>query len=222
VESTNKEKINHKFMSQILIFGDSITYGASDLEGGWASRLRKYVDQKGLTDPDYYNLVYNLGISGNNTIDVLKRFEFEIQQRIKEEGETVIIFAIGTNDSQLFNGEFRTEPEQFERNLKELYTLAQKYSQKIIFVGLFPIDESKTTPVSWHKDKFYKLVNIKNNNETIKNFCKENKLVFVEIFDKFINQDYQNLLEDGIHPTTEGHRQMFEIIKDELIKNKII
>jgi lysophospholipase L1-like esterase len=209
-------------MSQILIFGDSITYGASDLEGGWVSRLRKHVDQKGLSDPDYYNLVYNLGISGNNTTDVLKRFEFEVQQRIDEEEETVIIFAVGTNDAQLFKGEFRTEPDQFEKNLQELYALAQKYSQKVIFVGLFPVDESKTTPVSWHKEKFYKIENIKNNNDTIRNFCEKNRLIFIEIFENFINQDYRNLLEDGLHPNTNGHQQMFEIIKDELIKNKII
>ncbi|MCX6740213.1 MAG: GDSL-type esterase/lipase family protein [Candidatus Parcubacteria bacterium] len=209
-------------MSQILIFGDSITYGASDLEGGWVSRLRKYVDQKGLTDPDYYNLVYNLGISGNNTTDLLKRFEFEVQQRIKEEGETVIIFLIGTNDSQLFKGKFRTEPVQFENNLQQLYVLAQKYSQKVIFVGLFPIDESKTSPVAWHKEKFYKIENIKNNNDTIRKFCEKNGLLFIEIFENFINQDYKSLLDDGIHPTTLGHEKMFEIIKNDLIKNKII
>jgi lysophospholipase L1-like esterase len=209
-------------MSQILIFGDSITYGASDLEGGWASRLRKYVDQKGLSDPDYYNLVYNLGISGNNTTDVLKRFEFEVQQRIKEEGETAIIFLIGTNDSQLFKGKFRTEPEQYENNLQQLYVLAQKYSQKVIFVGLFPIDESKTTPVAWHKEKFYKNEYIKAYNDSVKDFCQKNNIIFIEIFENFIDKDYKSLFDDGIHPSSEGHRQMFEIIKDELIKNKII
>jgi lysophospholipase L1-like esterase len=209
-------------MSQILIFGDSITYGASDLEGGWASRLRKYVDHKGLTDPEYYNLVYNLGISGNNTTDILKRFEFEVQQRIKEEGETAIIFLIGTNDSQLFKGKFRTELEQFERNLKELYSLAQKYSQKIIFVGLFPIDESKTTPVAWHKEKFYKNEYIKAYNDSVKDFCQKNAIIFIKIFENFIDKDYKSLFDDGIHPSSEGHRQMFEIIKDGLIKNNII
>ncbi len=209
-------------MSQILIFGDSITYGASDLEGGWVSRLRKYVDQKGLTDPDYYNLVYNLGISANNTADLLKRFEFEVQQRIKEEGDTVIIFAIGTNDSQLFKGKFMTEPAQFGKNLQALYTLAQKYSSKIIFAGLFPVDEAKTCPVAWDKERFYKNENLERNNKMIKEFCAKNGLLFIDIYNHFSKIKYQELLEDGLHPTTEGHRQMFEIIRDQLIKNKII
>lgn len=209
-------------MSQILIFGDSITYGAWDLEGGWAARLRKYVDQKGEADLDYYNLVYNLGVPGNNSTDLLKRFEFEVQQRIKEEDETIIIFLIGTNDSQLFKGKFRTEPKQFEKNLQQLFVLAQKYSQKVIFVGLFPVDESRTAPIAWNKEKFYKNEYIKIYNGIIKDFCKQNKIVFIEMFEKFIEEDYKALFDDGIHPAAEGHRQMFEIIKNELIKNKII
>jgi lysophospholipase L1-like esterase len=209
-------------MHRILIFGDSITYGAWDKEGGWVARLRKYIDEKIFADPNYYNIILNLGISGNNSTDILRRFEFELQQRIKEEGETVIIFAFGTNDAQLFNGKFRTEPEQFKENLQKFLEISRKYSDKIFFVGLFPVDESKTTPIPWHKEKFYKNENIKNNNEIIRNFCKQNKINFIEIFENFIDKDYKTLLDDGVHPTTEGHKQMYEIIKDFLIKNKII
>lgn len=209
-------------MHRILIFGDSITYGAWDKEGGWVARLRKYVDEKIFADPNYYNIILNLGISGNNSTDILRRFEFELQQRIKEEGETVIIFAFGTNDSQLFKNKFRTEPEQFKENLQKLLDLSHKYSNKIFFVGLFPVDESKTTPIAWHKEKFYKNEYIKNNNEVIRDFCEKNKIVFIEIFENFIKQDYKSLLDDGVHPTTEGHQKMFEIIKESLIKNKII
>ena len=71
-------------MPQILIFGDSIIYGAWDREGGWAARLRKFLDEKTLTEEDFYCLVYNLGISGDTTEDLLERFEFETEQRIKE------------------------------------------------------------------------------------------------------------------------------------------
>jgi lysophospholipase L1-like esterase len=212
----------YNFMSQILIFGDSITYGASDLEGGWVSRLRKYIDAKGENDPDYYYLVYNLGISGQNSTDILQRFEFEAKSRIKEEGETVIVFALGTNDSQLFAGKLRTEPEQFKENLKQLNDLARKYTQRVVFIGLLPVDESKTCPVAWHQDKFYKNENLERNNTIIKEFCEKNSLLFIDIYSHLSKIKYQELLEDGLHPNTEGHAQMFELIKDELIKNKII
>ncbi|MCX6745338.1 MAG: GDSL-type esterase/lipase family protein [Candidatus Parcubacteria bacterium] len=209
-------------MSQILIFGDSITYGASDLAGGWVSRLRKYIDIKSENDPNYYYLVYNLGVSGQNSTDILKRFESEAQPRIKEEGETIFIFALGTNDSQLFAGKFRTEPEQFKMNLEQLTELAKKYSSKIVFVDLFPIDETKTSPVPWHAEKFYKNENIAINNNIIKEFCQQNKLLFINIYDHFSKTEYLKLLDDGLHPNIEGHKQMYELIKEVLIKNNII
>ena len=44
-------------MTCLLVFGDSITYGAWDLEGGWVQRLRSFIDKKNLTDPNFYCLV---------------------------------------------------------------------------------------------------------------------------------------------------------------------
>lgn len=210
-------------MSQILIFGDSITYGACDIkEGGWTTRLRKYCEQRAEKEADYYYLVYNLGVSGQNSNDILQRFAAEAQQRIKEEGETIILFAIGTNDSQLDNGKFKTESLQFKDNLQKLTDLAKKYTNKIAFIGLFPVDETKTCPIIWNENKFYKNENLARNNQLINDFCRQNDLIFIDIYNNYINTDYQNLLEDGLHPNTDGHQQMFEIIKDELIKNKII
>jgi len=166
-------------MVQILIFGDSITYGAWDKEGGWVRRLRKFLDEN---YEDY--LIYNLGISGNNTDDLIERFEFETKQRLKENDETIIIFAIG--------------------------------------VGLTPVDETKTTPIPWNTDKSYKNEYIQKYNETIKNICDENKIYFIEVFEKLKETNYQELLEDGLHPSSVGHQKIFEVVKDFLIENKII
>ena len=107
-------------MAQILIFGNSIIYGAWDKEGGWVSRLRKFLDEKNLSSgPNFYCLVYNLGISGNTTDDLLERFEFEIKQRLKEDEETIILFAIGINDSQFLQSEnnFRTSMRKLNKML---------------------------------------------------------------------------------------------------------
>ena len=77
-------------MAKILIFGDSIIWGAFDTEGGWATRLKKYFDENRKEDFNYQ--VYNLGVSGDTTEDLLDRFEFETKQRINEEEETIFIF----------------------------------------------------------------------------------------------------------------------------------
>jgi len=213
-------------MAQILIFGDSITYGAWDKEGGWVQRLRKFLDEKNLIDSDSYYLVYNLGVSGNNSKDLLERFEFETKQRLKENEETIIIFAIGINDSQFIHSKkdnHRVPIGKFKDNIQKLIKLTQKFSSKIIFVGLTPVDETKTTPIPWSTDKSYKNEYIQKYNETIKNICDENKIYFIEIFEKLKEMSYQELLEDGLHPNSEGHQKIFEIVREFLInRNKII
>ena len=213
-------------MARILIFGDSIVYGAWDRgkEGGWVQRLRKFLDEKHFIEPDFEYSVYNLGVSGNTIGELLERFEFETKQRLEEGEEIIIIFQIGINDSQFVISEnkLRTSPEKFKENIQNLIKVAKIFTQKIIFVGLTLVDESKTTPIPWNPNKIYKNENIKRNNEIIKSVCKENNIYFIEIFDKWLKSDYKNLLEDGLHPNSQGHQKIFEIVKDFLIQNKII
>ena len=137
-------------MSKILIFGDSIAWGAFDSEnGGWVNRLKLYMWSKDDID------VYNLGISGNKTPNLLERFESDIKSRIEEGLEVIIMFAIGINDSYFLHSKNDnvTKFDDFKKNIGKLIILAKKFSSKIIFVGLNPIDEIKTTPIPWDTDK---------------------------------------------------------------------
>ena len=88
-------------MAEILVFGDSICYGAWDLEGGWVQRLRKYLDMKNVVNLSNFTLVYNLGVSGNSTEDLLKRFEFETNAYLEEKKAKMILFSTGVNDSMM-------------------------------------------------------------------------------------------------------------------------
>jgi len=205
-------------MTRICVFGDSVAWGAWDKEGGWVQRLRKFFDIKNLSDPNFYCLVYNLGVSGNKTKDILKRFEFEIKQRLEEVEETIIIFAIGINDSYFLHNEdkLRTSVEDFRTNIQKIINAAKKFSIKIIFVGLTPVDESKTTPIPWDTNKSYKNEFIQKYNEIIKSVCKENKIYFVEIFEQWVKSDYKQLLEDGLHPNSNGHQKIFETVFEHL------
>lgn len=83
------------------MFGHSITQGFWDTEGGWVQRLRKFLDEKSLKQPEeYYFEVYNLGVSGNDSRQLLDRFDDELEARLFDEDETLIIFQIGANDIQ--------------------------------------------------------------------------------------------------------------------------
>ena len=210
---------------QILIFGDSITCGYWDLRGGWVQKLKEKIDEKSLSAPkDFYYNLYNLSIDGNTTAELLKRFEFETKQRLINE-ETIFIFGIGINDSCFVQTKnvFLVLEENFRQNIQELIKLSKNYSSKIVFVGLTPVEEIKVTPLPWSKTgKSYRNKNIQKYNQIIKQVCEENEIYFIEIFENWIKTDYKKLLEDGVHPNSEGHKKIFEIVRDFLKEKKII
>ena len=146
------------------------------------------------------------------------------KQKVREDEETVFIFAIGTNDSYYIHTKNKLMPshEELQNNIKKLINLAKKFSSKIIFIGLTPVNEKVVNPIPWDTDKFYKNEDVQKYNEIIKSVCKENNLHFIEIFDEFKKIDYEKLLEDGLHPNSKGHEKIFEIIKGFLIDNKTI
>ncbi len=72
---------------QISIWGDSITHGSCDEVGlGWVGRFRN-----SFPTGDYVG-VYNRGVSGDTTEDLLKRFSIEADSI----EPTKIVFAIFT------------------------------------------------------------------------------------------------------------------------------
>ncbi len=183
----------------ICIFGDSITWGAFDpISGGWVTRLRNYFEAKN-NDID----VYNLGISGDTTTDLLARLEIEAKSREPD----LIIFAIGINDAQFIHStnSLRTSLEQFDQNLNSILETAKSFTNQIMFVGLTTVDESKTSPLPWSTDKTYSNNNILKFDELIKQFCKKNNLEFFPLFEVISASD----LHDGLHPNSTGHSKIF-------------
>ncbi len=207
-------------MSKILAFGDSITWGAVDPDGGgWVGRLKTLLE----VESDFEVEIYNLGVSGETTDGLLERLESETKARLKEDREITFIFAIGINDSLFIHSknDLNIKLEKIKENIQKIISIARKFSSRIIFIGLTPVDEAQTTPIPWNTDKSYKNEYIKEYNEVIKSICKEKDIPFVDIFEKWIESDYKRLLIDGVHPNSDGHKDIFELVKKTLDKNKI-
>ena len=206
-------------MAQVLVFGDSVAYGAWDKEGGWVQRFRKFLDKQNIKNIPNFTLIYNLSVSGDITEDIIIRFDTGSKAYLKNENAHLIIFSIGSNDSRYINKKVAVNPEKFRKNIIGLIKSAKKYTTTIIFVGLIPIHPAF---VQWSKTETYRIENIQKYNEIIKSICKENKIYFIEIFEDWTKMDYKKLLEDGVHPNSEGHQKIFEIVKDFLVEKKII
>lgn len=185
-------------------------WGAWDVAGGgWVARFRNYLE----SNYDSYMAVYNLGVSGDTTTDLLKRFSTEVVARDPD----LIVFGIGINDSEYVNTKSnpRVPLVDFEKNIKKLITLAGEVTDNIAFVGLTDVDDSKTSPVSWNHSHYYDTENILVYNEKIKQICDQAKLPFVDLLGLIKPAD----LEDGLHPNTNGHKKIFIKVKDFLEAN---
>ncbi len=200
-------------MINILIFGDSITFGKGEFPKiGWAGRLKNYFE---LEEKDIRNRVYNLGISGDTTCRLLKRIENEIQTRIYSNYPTdkcLIIISIGINDCISVGDvhKCKTNPILFEKNLKLILKIVKKYSNDIIFIGLNPIDEKKTMP--FNLNNYLTNFNVRKFNEIIKNISIQENIHFLDYYSYFISQEYEKLLYDGIHPNNKGYDLMYSLL----------
>ena len=183
-------------MLAICVFGDSITWGAYDLEfGGWVNRFKLYYDQQGNYETD----IYNLGICGDKVKDVLKRFQAEAQARKPNK----IILEIGINDSPHLTYLFGTKLIDFEGRFRELLEKAKKFTNDVVIVGLTNVDES-------NKLHGYKNEKIEKYDRKLKEIAKDKNIRFVDLFNILTVDDF----EDGLHPNARGHQKIFEKVKE--------
>jgi len=202
---------------RVLVFGDSITQGFYDSHGGWVERLRSAYNMLEAKEPAGDGpILFNLGISGDMTANVVKRFAVETENRRTPKQDFAFVFAIGINDSYLDGQKEVSTPEMYAEALDTLFAAAGHYSDKILFVGLTACDETRTTPVAW-RDISYTNQRIWQFEEVLRKFCKANQLPHVKVFEKFqATQKEQNLLTDGLHPNDAGHQLIAELVSAQL------
>lgn len=206
-------------MTHILLFGDSITWGACDNEkGGWAERLKLFYFNSG-------SAIYNCGISGDTTEELKERIIGEFKSRgLRHEREVKVVIAMGINDARDIdeNNTPQLKDSDFKKNLMEIFdSLSEQQhfdiNKDLVFVGPTIVDEKLTLP--WNnKELYWKNDRIQVFNDIIENFCKEKNLPFLNLLNLLDKGD----LEDGLHPNAEGHEKMFLEIKKFLIENGFI
>jgi len=204
---------------RVLIFGDSITQGYWDTNGGWVDRLRQHYDELQVQDFDVNQpTIFNLGISADNSGDILARAPAEIKARTRHNVPPVVLVQIGINDSCVERSGYMVPLPQYKANLEQIIETLQSITSKLIFIGLSACDETKTTPVVWG-DYRYTNADIKAYEDQMKAVAATANVPFLPVFDAFSKaMQSSELLADGLHPTNDGHAMIFEILKPELLR----
>jgi acyl-CoA thioesterase I len=200
-------------MKGILCFGDSITFGRGEQPClGWVGRLKQYFESK-----DFYNCVYNLGIPGETSTQLLQRFDTECKPRAnhRRHSKYVLIIAIGMNDCRLLSGKPAITPETFTKNIHKLINKAKSYKEDLVLLSLTTIDEKRTQPFDDKSSFLQSRVDLYN--QIIARACHKYQVSFLTL-----PKLTPKLIVDGVHPNSQGYDLIYKAIKKHLIKNKLI
>src|SRR5579872_2672737 len=161
---------------RIHIFGDSLAYGEWDSLGGWAARLRMYVDDTLNIGKWNYHHVYGLGLPGETTGQLKNRLERELPIRINPDEENIVIIQSGANDVNHMNG-FTGEQipkEDFVNNYADIIDVIKKYTQSFIILGMLQIDEEKIKKIFSENGTMLLNEEVKEYAQLLKGFCVRN------------------------------------------------
>lgn len=203
-KNANVEEKNNKRIKQCLLIGDSISYGegADDFKG-WA-----YLINNSLNDIYFINKAVR-GYSAFNFKDTFEEY-------CKSFDASTVIVALGMNDSALMDQKDYEPLATFEKHLNDFVSISKKYSKKLLFLGPTPVDESRTTPISWsNNDTRYLNSRLRIYTDKIKEIASKNNCPYLDLSNSLTN----NLLFDGVHPTNEGHKKLAKIIERFINKN---
>jgi lysophospholipase L1-like esterase len=200
---------------RVLVFGDSIAYGAWDTEGGWVDRVKREMHKRTIESQGRKKMqVINLGIGSDTSTKILARMQSEIDARQSDSWPFVFVFAFGANDQRNLDSRAETSVEQFETNTKQIIAIAKQYTNQIIFVGAPPI----LKPVIHFKDHEYSDARIQQYEDCMRRIVVDVGLIFLPVRPVFEHIGLVDLFSyDGIHPNDAGHQLIAEIVLRNLL-----
>lgn len=183
---------------KLVCIGDSLTYGYGvSSKFSWVELLKTHFNMD----------VINKGINGDTTSGILSRSYRDV---ICEKPNYVIIMA-GTNDILM------DYPLMLIKDNIELLIKEAKENNIIPIVALQPPIIGELAKIYWDSEINYEKVNL--NLSAYITWLKSLKVTFINFYDQFLNKNnIKSLYSDGIHPNAEGHKLMFDVVAELMIK----
>lgn len=190
---------------RICFVGDSLTQGTGDPEClGWPGRLGAAAWQRG-----HDVTVYNLGIRGDTSADVARRWRAEAGARlpVSWKGEPVdgrLVFSFGTNDCNIWDGERRVPVAETLANARAVLTEAAE-ARPVLMVGPPPLtDDAVDRAVVDLTDELAAL-------------CGEIGVPFLPVAEAILavpEWRVEVLAGDGAHPGARGYAALAALVDE--------
>ena len=198
---------------KLIVMGDSGVVGWGDPEeGGWCERLRRH--WMGLPEGP---VLYPLGVRG----DGLERVAARLQQEVSCRGELRrqlpqgILLAVGLNDTARVgrpDGRPQLDADAFLFGVQQLLQQAKSLAP-VLVLGLTPVDEAVMpyADVLW-----YHLEQVRRYEGLLEEACLEADVPFLPLLEGLLQDPnwLHWLSSDGLHLNSEGHRQVYERVRN--------
>ena len=197
---------------KLIVVGDSGVYGWGDPEeGGWCERLRRHWMALPAGP-----VLYPLGVRGDGLERVAARLTAEVGCRgeLRRQQPQGILLAVGLNDSARVgraDGRPQLDPEGFLFGLQQLLQRAKAIAPLLV-LGLTPVDEAV---MPYAEVLWYGLEQVRRYEALLEEACLEADVPFLPLLESLLADPawLQWLGPDGLHLNTEGHRQVFQRVR---------
>lgn len=192
---------------RIVAIGDSHIYGRLDaVNGGWIGQLRRRLEG---TYPQ--SAMFNLGIGGETTKDVLNRIKSELEPR----KPNAIIIGVGTNDARRrggSKGKHEVDPKRFEKYLHKLVVISRALTPCVLIPSVLGVDEARTQKIDGF---YYDNKDFKHYHDIQARLSQSMHVTFLDFFTALPMSD-PKISPDGIHLSTAGHESLFSKKRPEI------
>jgi lysophospholipase L1-like esterase len=201
---------------RVIVFGDSIAYGAWDSQAGWVERLKKRAHTKTIdSNGEEKFQVINLGIGGDTSRKILSRMKSEITARHSPSWPLFTILAFGTNDARSIDGVAEVSLEEYEQNTQQIFSIAKEYSDSVLVLGMPPVGKSEVL----FKGQTYTDSHVQEYDSLLRRVCEQSRLSYVSTRDAFEARGLDGLYTyDFLHPNDAGHGLIEETVYAQLVK----
>ncbi|MCX4807936.1 GDSL-type esterase/lipase family protein [Streptomyces sp. NBC_01214] len=198
---------------RIVIVGDSIAYGRCDPRGGWAGHLAA----AHIAGNETERRLFNLAVPGSTLADVSEQTPALLAARRPD----TLLVAAGINDSAVpladAQGEADTRTDadadadgtagfaQLTGSLDALAATALDHNARLVVAGPSWLDEDRTRAYEGLRFTRARALALRT---FLRAWCGANHIDHLDLWEPL--RERSDLLVDGLHPTAEGHRALYE------------
>ena len=185
---------------RICFIGDSFVSGAFDVEClGWAGRISAEARRRG-----HDVSPYNLGIRGETSVQIAKRWRGEAELRQSPQQEGRLVFEFGVNDSREVNGRRQLEAAQSLAAARDMLGPASRWKPTLM-IGPPPGDDQPRN------------ARVKDLSERLAALCADLKIPYFDSYSPLLaSSTWMSSVNavDGTHPSAAGYAEWAQRISE--------